>query len=71
MATDKQLMTFDGTQHRPMTDVEAAQYQTDQIALAQAQAQQAAEQAAALEARKAPLRKLGLTEDEINTVLGL
>ena len=29
------------------------------------------EQAAALEARKAPLRRLGLTEDEINTVLGL
>lgn len=26
---------------------------------------------AAVEARKEPLRKLGLTEDEINTVLGL
>lgn len=31
----------------------------------------AEEQAAALEARKAPLRRIGLTEDEINTVLGL
>lgn len=31
----------------------------------------AADQAAALEARKAPLRRLGLTEDEINIVLGL
>ena len=31
----------------------------------------AAEQAAALDARKEPLRRLGLTEDEINTVLGL
>jgi hypothetical protein len=30
-----------------------------------------AEQTAALEARKEPLRRLGLTEDEINTVLGL
>ena len=28
-------------------------------------------QATAREARKAPLRRLGLTEDEINTVLGL
>ena len=26
---------------------------------------------AALEARKAPLRRVGLTDDEINTVLGL
>lgn len=31
----------------------------------------AEEQAVALEARKAPLRRLGLTEDEINTVLGI
>lgn len=31
----------------------------------------AEEQATALEARKAPLRRIGLTEDEINTVLGL
>lgn len=33
--------------------------------------QAAADAAAALEARKEPLRRLGLTEDEINTVLGL
>jgi hypothetical protein len=31
----------------------------------------AAEQAAALEARKAPLRRLGLTDQEIDIVLGL
>jgi DNA-binding GntR family transcriptional regulator len=31
----------------------------------------AAAQAGALEARKEPLRRLGLTEDEINIVLGL
>jgi hypothetical protein len=30
-----------------------------------------AERIAALEARKAPLRRLGLTEDEINIVLGI
>lgn len=30
-----------------------------------------AEQAAALEARKAPLRRIGLTDDEIAIVLGL
>jgi hypothetical protein len=37
----------------------------------QMQVQAEAEQTAQLEARKAPLRRLGLTEDEINTVLGL
>lgn len=43
-----------------------------QRAADQAEAQRiASEQAVALEARKAPLRRLGLTEDEINTVLGL
>lgn len=43
-----------------------------QKAADQAEAQRIAdEQAAALEARKAPLRRLGLTEDEITTVLGV
>lgn len=31
----------------------------------------ATEQAAALEARKEPLRRIGLTDEEIDTVLGL
>ena len=31
----------------------------------------ASEQAAALEARKAPLRRIGLSDEEINIVLGL
>lgn len=71
MATDNRPTVFDGAQHRPMTDAELAQHEADQIAWAEAEAQQAAAQAAALEARKAPLRKLGLTDDEINIVLGL
>lgn len=56
---------------RPMTEQEIADYQimNAQIAADQAAATQA--ELDALEARKAPLRRLGLTEDEINTVLGL
>lgn len=56
---------------REMTADEIAEYEAN---AAKAVAEQAAaEQAAAdaLEARKAPLRRVGLTEDEINTVLGL
>ena len=55
---------------REMTADEIAAYAQT---VAQLKADQAARQeveAAALEARKAPLRRLGLTEDEINTVLG-
>jgi len=44
----------------------------DQKAADAVEAQRIAdEQAAALEARKAPLRRIGLTEDEITTVLGV
>ena len=52
---------------RDATPEEVAQIEADQ---AQREAELEAA-AAALEARKAPLRRLGLTEDEINTVLGL
>jgi hypothetical protein len=49
-----------------------AEIDQGQLAIDEAErARIAEEQAAALEARKAPLRRLGLTEDEINTVLGL
>lgn len=48
-------------------EVDEAQRAADQAESARI----ASEQAAALEARKAPLRRLGLTEDEINTVLGI
>jgi hypothetical protein len=56
---------------RPMTPEELAEHERN---IAQIQADETknnADAAAALEARKAPLRRLGLTEDEINTVLGL
>ena len=52
---------------RPMTPEEIAawkQIQSDRLAAE-------TERAAQIEARKAPLRRLGLTEDEINIVLGL
>jgi hypothetical protein len=56
---------------REMTADELATYQAN-AALIEADQQTAAQaEADALEARKAPLRRLGLTEDEINTVLGL
>lgn len=56
-----------GDEVREMTESEFVEYQKVQADFdAQAEAQ-----FNALEARKAPLRRLGLTEDEINTVLGL
>ena len=54
-------------QIRDATPEEAQQIED---AIARREADEAAA-VAALEARKAPLRRLGLTEDEINTVLGL
>lgn len=48
-------------------DIDEAQQAADLIEAERV----AAEQTAALEVRKEPLRRLGLTEDEINTVLGL
>ena len=52
---------------RDLTENEAALIEADRLA-AEAERKAAA---AALEARKAPLRRLGLTEEEINTVLGV
>lgn len=52
---------------RDATPEEAAEIEALQ---AKAEADRLAAEAA-LEARKVPLRRLGLTEDEINTVLGL
>ena len=48
-------------------DVDVAQQKADQTERERV----AAEQAAALEVRKVPLRRLGLTDDEINVVLNL
>jgi hypothetical protein len=56
---------------RDMTAAEQAAYEQTAAQMLAAAEQEEAEAAAALEARKAPLRRLGLTEDEINTVLGL
>jgi hypothetical protein len=59
-------ITFDGGEHREMTDAEYAQWQADK-AEAQAQAEAAAAKAAA---RQAVLDKLGLTQDEAKALLG-
>lgn len=56
---------------RPMTVEETKQYEATVAAYEADQAKLAEETAAAVEARKAPLRRIGLTDDEINTVLGL
>ena len=57
---------FDGETHRPMTDAEYAQWQTDAI-----QAQARAEAAEAKQvARLALLDRLGLTEQEAQLLLG-
>lgn len=60
---------FDGSQSRPMTDAEFAQWQTD--AADAATAQQAATDAAATRASGlAKLKALGLTDDEIAALMG-
>jgi hypothetical protein len=51
---------------REMTDSEFAQYQADQTAQAQAQAEAEAKAAD----KAALLARLGLTEDELKTILG-
>lgn len=57
---------FDGETHRPMTDVEYAQWQNDN---AEAEAQAEAKEAKAA-ARQAVLDRLGLTEQEAQLLLG-
>ena len=62
-------ITFDGQEHREMTDAEYAQWQTDNEAHA---AQAAAVEAKAV-ARASALTKLvdlGLTDDEIAALVG-
>lgn len=56
---------------RPMTEAEVAAWESAAADTIADQTARQTETAAALEARKEPLRRLGLTEDEINTVLGL
>ena len=64
------IIGIDGVQ-RPATEAETAEILAVQEKLQQEKiaATQAAEEA--LEARKAPLRRIGLTDEEINIVLGL
>lgn len=56
---------------RDMTPEEVAAYQEAAARMIAEQEIAEQEAAAALEARKEPLRRLGLSEEEINTVLGL
>lgn len=56
---------------RDMTPEEAAAYEKAAARMIAEQELAEQEAAAALEARKEPLRRLGLTDDEINRVLGL
>jgi hypothetical protein len=59
-------ITFDGHEHREMTDDEHAQYKLDEAeALAKAETK-----AAQAVARQAVLDKLGLSADEIQALLG-
>jgi len=66
MATAKRPNTFDGAETRPMTDEEWAQYKAD---AADIEAAVAAEQQRRAD-RDAVLRKLGLTDEEIQLILG-
>ena len=59
-------ITFDGVEHREMTEAEYAQWQADQ-AEAAANAAAKAEKAAQFQA---VLDKLGLTQDEAQALLG-
>jgi len=59
-------ITFDGYQHREMTDVEHAQYKLD-VAEAEAQAKAAADKATQ---KQAVLDRLGITADEAALLLG-
>ena len=61
--------TFDGENTRPMTDAEYAQWQAD-TADAAARQQVAADAAAARASAIAKLAGLGLTEAEVNAIIG-
>ena len=64
------IIVVDGMQ-REMTEAEKAEYEKAAAEITKDRERVTAEQQTALEARKAPLRKLGLSDEEINTVLGL
>jgi hypothetical protein len=65
------MKTNDNGTDRDMTAAEQAAYEQTAAQMLAAAEQEQAAAAAALEARKAPLRRLGLTDEEIDTVLGL
>ena len=65
------LLTDDNGQIRAMTDDEKAAYEATVQGVANDIEAAEKEKQKMLEIRKQPLRKLGLSEDEINTVLGL
>ena len=65
------MIVNDNGVDREMTDAEIAAYHQTAAELEADRVAREAAELAALEARKAPLRRLGLAEDEINTVLGL
>lgn len=65
------LIINDNGTDRPMSADEQTVHEANSAAIAADIDALQKETAQTLEARKAPLRRLGLTEDEINTVLGL
>jgi hypothetical protein len=65
------MIVNDNGINREMTADEIAGYEQAAAQIAADRERAEAETTAALETRKAPLRRLGLTEDEINVVLGL
>ena len=69
MPTTNKPITFDGQNHREMTDAEFAQWQAD-AAVAAAQEQAVADTAAARASAIAKLAGLGLTPDEIAALVG-
>jgi len=69
MATDNRPQVLDGDTVRPMTDSEYAQWQTDVSEAAARNAEQAAREQARVSAL-AKLAALGLTDTEINALVG-
>jgi hypothetical protein len=69
MPTTNRPITFDGQNHREMTDAEYAQWQAD-AAVAAAQEEDAADTAVARASAIAKLAGLGLTPDEIAALVG-
>lgn len=69
MPTTNKPITFDGQEHREMTDAEYAQWRSD----VEAQVAQAVANAAKQAARESALAKLaglGLTETELSALVG-